>query len=192
MTPAGVLLTGGASRRLGTDKARLRRPDGLTLAEHAAGLLRATCAGAIEVGDGASGLPAVREDPPLAGPLVALLAGVDALLARHMCTEAAHVVVLGCDYPRLDVSALERLVAAEPAGATAIATTPDGRLHYVCARLAPDDVAEARGRATAGERALRWLATLPHVAVELPADQLVDVDTPADAEALGLCAEPAP
>ena len=59
---AGVLLTGGASRRMGTDKARLV-VDGETLAARSARVLAAVCEPVIEVGPGVSGLPAVEEEP---------------------------------------------------------------------------------------------------------------------------------
>ena len=72
---AGVLLTGGASSRMGTDKARLV-VNGETLAAHAARVLSAVCDPVIEVGQGVTGLPAIQEDPAGAGPLVALVAGV--------------------------------------------------------------------------------------------------------------------
>ena len=60
---SGLLLTGGASRRLGVDKSRLR-VDGRTLAERAAERLRAVCDIVVEVGPGRSDLPVAREDPP--------------------------------------------------------------------------------------------------------------------------------
>ena len=76
---AGVLLTGGASRRMGTDKARLV-VNGETLAARAARVLVGRVrSGRSRSGPSVSGLPAVQEDPPGAGPLVALLAGVGAL-----------------------------------------------------------------------------------------------------------------
>ena len=59
MTPAGILLTGGASRRMGTDKATIV-VGGETLARRTARLLSAVCDPAVEVGPGASDLPAVR------------------------------------------------------------------------------------------------------------------------------------
>jgi molybdopterin-guanine dinucleotide biosynthesis protein A len=174
-----VLLTGGASRRLGVDKAQLVRPDGTTLAQHAAASLRDVCGACVEVGPGVSGLPATRESPAGAGPLAALVAGVHALSVE------GPIVLLGCDYPRLDAAALRTIVRAEPATLTAIARAGD-RLHYVCARYAPDAIAAAEARFAAGERALRWIETWPHVAVDLDPALLVDVDTPDDAAALGL------
>src|SRR5579872_5975186 len=75
---AGVLLTGGASTRMGRDKASIT-VGGDTLAGRTGRLLRRVADPCVEVGPGVSGLPAVREDPPGAGPLVAVSAGWDAL-----------------------------------------------------------------------------------------------------------------
>src|SRR5712692_7095438 len=74
VTVAGVLLTGGASRRMGRDKALLV-VDGRTLAERGAELLAAVADPVVEVGPGHSGLAAVQEDPPGSGPLAGLCAG---------------------------------------------------------------------------------------------------------------------
>ena len=76
----GLLLTGGASRRMGEDKA-LIEVGGRRLVDHAAALLTAVADPVIEVGPGWSGLPAVREDPPGSGPLAALGAGAASLRA---------------------------------------------------------------------------------------------------------------
>lgn len=60
-TCAGLLLTGGASRRMGADKALLEI-GGRRLADRGASVLAAVCHPVLEVGPGVSGLPAVRED----------------------------------------------------------------------------------------------------------------------------------
>ena len=52
---AGIVLTGGRSRRLGVDKATLVL-DGETLAQRAARHLEAVCAPVVEAGDGVSGV----------------------------------------------------------------------------------------------------------------------------------------
>nr|MDP9020189.1 NTP transferase domain-containing protein [Actinomycetota bacterium] len=57
---AGLLLTGGASRRMGRDKALLA-VHGLPLAQRTAGVLAAVVAPVLEVGPGRSTLPAVQE-----------------------------------------------------------------------------------------------------------------------------------
>src|SRR5919206_1287305 len=112
---AGLLLTGGASRRMGTDKA-LIEVDGRRLVDRAAAVLAAVADPVIEVGPGWSGLPAVREDPPGSGPLAALGAGAAALRAHGHdgCT-----LVLAVDMPWVTVELL-RLLAERPGPMTAV------------------------------------------------------------------------
>src|SRR5690348_2205329 len=141
----GVLLTGGASRRLGTDKASLVL-DGETLAARAARVLTAVCNPVIEVGDGASGLPSVRENPAGAGPLAALVAGVDTL-------GVAPVVLLACDMPFVDVPLL-RLLAEWPGDGTVVPVN-DGRMQYACARYGAASIDEARAALRGGLTALK-------------------------------------
>ena len=67
-------------------------------------VLASVCDPVIEVGAGVSGLPAVREDPPGAGPLVALLAGVGRVGRSRRC------VLLACDLPFVEAPLLRLLV----------------------------------------------------------------------------------
>ena len=92
---AGILLTGGRSRRMGVDKASLV-VDGETLAVRAGRLLATVCEPTLELGDGASGLDHVREAPAGAGPLAALAAAGVALRARGFTGPA---LVLAVDLP---------------------------------------------------------------------------------------------
>src|SRR6478609_6715311 len=131
---AGVLLTGGASRRMGTDKARLV-VDGETLAVRSARVLAEVCDPVIEVGSGLSGLPAIEEEPRGAGPLVALLAGVGAL------GNPRAVVLLACDLPFVE-PALLRLLVERPGWGTVVPVV-DGRFQYACARYGPASFDEA-------------------------------------------------
>ena len=106
-TVAGLLLTGGASRRMGRDKALIEIGGQRLVDRLAAGLL-AVADPVLEVGPGWSALPAVREDPPGTGPLAAVSTGAAALRA------AGHdgpVIVLAVDMPRAGVEVL-RLLAA--------------------------------------------------------------------------------
>ena len=81
MPAAGLLLTGGASRRMGQDKAALPATDGgESLAGRTARLLAAATSPTLEVGPGWSDLPAVVEVQRGGGPLVALAAG-----RRELC-----------------------------------------------------------------------------------------------------------
>jgi molybdenum cofactor guanylyltransferase len=176
----GLLLTGGASSRLGVAKAELRR-DGERLADRTAGLLRGVCPVALEVGPGASSLPAVREDPPGSGPLAAVVAGAAALLARGV---AGPVLVLAVDLPFVDVALLAWL-AGQPGSGTVVPRVA-GSPQSLCARYGPGDLAVAarlRHDGAASMRSLLDAVTVTYVderAWQAVADPSCfdDVDTP--------------
>jgi molybdopterin-guanine dinucleotide biosynthesis protein A len=181
---AGVLLTGGSSRRLGFDKATARI-GAETLAERAARVLAAVCAPVVEIGPGRSPLPAVREEPAGSGPLAGLVAGADALGVDTL-------VLLGCDLVRIEAPVLA-LLAGWQGAATAVPTV-DGRPQYVCARYGADAIEAARALLVTGERSLRALfdaidADLvpePRWQAVAPVDAFDDLDTPADLARLGV------
>jgi molybdopterin-guanine dinucleotide biosynthesis protein A len=181
---AGVLLTGGSSRRMGTDKARLV-VNGETLAARSARVLTAVCDPVVEVGPGVSGLPAVLEDPAGAGPLVALLAGVGAL------GEPRSVILLACDLPHVSPELLGLLVEW-PGGGTVIPVV-DGRFQYACARYGRTAFDEARASLRHGSSSLREIAGSDCEYVSeadwrgvATALTFADVDTPEDMRRLGL------
>jgi molybdopterin-guanine dinucleotide biosynthesis protein A len=184
VTCAGLVLTGGSSRRLGFDKAAVRIGDE-TLAARAARVLAVVCSPLIEVGPGHTGLRAVREVPPGSGPLAALVAGADAL-------GAASIVLLGCDLVRVESGMLGLLAAWD--GAPTVVPLVAGQPQLVCARYGPDALAAARELVATGERSLR--ALLAAVDVDLvteerwrvvaDVDAFVDLDTPEDLARLGL------
>jgi molybdopterin-guanine dinucleotide biosynthesis protein A len=181
-----VLLTGGTSRRLGTDKATLVI-DGTTLARRTAATLHALGLVAVEVGPGHTDLPAVREDPPGGGPLAGLVAGHDALRDALDGPPDA-VLLVACDLPNV-APALAALLAAPPADLV-VPVDAGGRGQYVCARYGADLLARAADLVAAGERSLRALAATvpPDRVIELgdvPPDALADIDTPADARRWG-------
>ena len=184
MTGAGVLLTGGTSRRMGTDKAEIVWR-GETLAVRAARVLAAVCDRVVEVGPGVSGLDAVREDPVGAGPLAALVAGAAALGVRQP------VVLLACDLPFVEPPLLQLLL--DWPGRETVIPLVGGHLQYTCARYGSDALERARAALRAGDRSLRLAADVDHdeiaeeawQAVARP-DALADVDTPEDLHRLGL------
>ncbi len=189
MTPtAGIVLTGGRSRRLGVDKATLVL-DGETLARRAARRLGATCSPVLEAGDGVTGLEAVRESPAGAGPLAGLAAAGEWLRARGHHIPA---VLLAVDLPLIDEPFL-RWLRDRPGAPTAVLRV-DGRLQPVCARYGPDALLAAGSLVTGGIRALRELFdVIDHDVVEedewrvvTTSDTFLDVDTPADAQRLGI------
>jgi molybdopterin-guanine dinucleotide biosynthesis protein A len=185
---AGILLTGGRSRRLGVDKATLVL-DGETLADRAARRLGAVCAPLVEAGDGLSGLPSVRERPSGAGPLAAL-AGAGAWLRDRGHAGAA--VLLAVDLPGVDEPFLRWL--RDRPGEPTVVLRVDGRLQPVCARYGPEALLAAGSLVAGGVRALHELFdVVDHDVVEADEwrnvaspDTFLDVDTPADAQRLGI------
>jgi molybdopterin-guanine dinucleotide biosynthesis protein A len=189
---AGILLTGGASRRMGADKASLVL-DGLggaTLAVRAARVLAGICDPVVEVGPGATDLPALREEPPGRGPLAAVVAGADAL-------GVVPVVVLACDMPFVDERIVE-FVANHPAPADgAVVVLASGRAQYGCARYGTVPLERARAALARDERSFartlgddESVVLVPEdewrAATGAPAHAFADVDTPADLERFGL------
>jgi molybdopterin-guanine dinucleotide biosynthesis protein A len=175
-----LLLTGGSSRRLGTDKATIVW-QGDTLAARAARVLTRVCAPVIEVGPGVTALPVARERPPGAGPLAAVLAGVRAI-ESHAGSEVDAVLVLACDMPFVEPPLLE-LLATWPGTGTVIPTR-DGRAQYLCARYGKAWLRNAEAAGTTSFKAV------PALECELiaedawhaisPANAFDDIDTPAD------------
>jgi molybdopterin-guanine dinucleotide biosynthesis protein A len=185
---AGILLTGGRSRRLGVDKATLVLA-GETLAQRSTRCLGAVCSPVVEAGDGVSGLPAVRETPSGAGPLAALAAAGAWLRDRGHHGAA---ILLAVDLPRVDEAFLRWL--CDRPGEPTVVLRVDGRLQPVCARYGADALVAAGSLVTGGIRALHELFdVVEHDVVEVDEwrnvaspDTFVDVDTPADAERLGI------
>src|SRR5215211_7923144 len=156
---AAAVLAGGASRRMGRDKATLR-VGGVELAA-------LVLAAAAQVADpvvlvAPEGHPARRVDAPAVadpglGPLAALAAALDAL-------EAEHVLVLAADHPGLRVPLLAHLVAlagrAGAAGPEAVACRRGPRLEPLVAvyrRLPALAAARARLAGPAAARSLLGL-----------------------------------
>jgi molybdenum cofactor guanylyltransferase len=196
VTIAGVLLTGGASRRMHTDKASIVWR-GETLAARAGRVLAEVCTPVLEVGSGVSGLPSVREDPPGSGPLAALVAGARAIRSMGRSTGGSTggsrgpILLLACDLPFVEAPVL-RLVTGQP-GSGSVVPRVAGRLQFACARYGPDAIERAELALAAGERSLRAVVegncaevTEAEWARVGPANSFADVDTPEDLRRLGL------
>ena len=178
---AGLLLTGGASRRMGGDKALLE-VDGLSLAQRTANVLAAVVAPLLEVGPGRTTLPAVEEQPAGEGPLTAAAAGFRAL------SDLGHVgpvMVVATDLPRLSV-AVVRALAAHPSAGSVVALVA-GRPQWLAARWSPWAVGRAPGLVGQGQRRMGALADdVEWLDGSEWAGDLIDVDTPADLRHAGL------
>ena len=155
----GVVLAGGASRRMGRDKARLRL-GGQRLVDRAVERL-ATVADRVVVAPGPRSLGCEHEVADVAdvtGPLAGLLAGL-------RTTRAPVVVAVPVDAPHTSPRLLVRLatlcVARDRAAAVAVADDRVQALHVAVQRTA---VPAIESRVAAGEvsprRLLGWLDAL--------------------------------
>ncbi len=132
VAPIGLVLAGGAGKRMGRAKGDLL-VGGRPLALRAAQLLAPLCEGVlISVGPGranpAPGYPVVEDAGPAGrGPL----AGIDAAFAA---TSAADLLVLACDYPQMGSELLRALLAqAVPGDELVLPRDSAGRDHPLVA-----------------------------------------------------------
>lgn len=106
----GVVLAGGASRRMGRDKAALAVA-GETLAARAARLLASVCRRVVLADGGRNlvpGLPSLP-DAPIQGPAAGILAAARAWPGHPL-------LVLACDLPRVPAALLAELLQEAGAG----------------------------------------------------------------------------
>ncbi|MFW2514622.1 molybdenum cofactor guanylyltransferase [Demequina sp. SO4-13] len=182
-TCAAIVLSGGASRRLGgTDKASLR-VGGASLLDHALAAA-APYAPSVVVGPATEDHPGVsytRENPPGGGPVAGIAAGLEAL-----DTDTPFVLVMACDMPRA-ITALPALVTAADtaAGDGAWAVDAGGRTQPLLAVYRRDSL--VRGLAGLGDAhgaSMRAL-TADLIMIEVPVgDAARDADTWDDVRAL--------
>jgi molybdopterin-guanine dinucleotide biosynthesis protein A len=112
MTLGAVILVGGASTRMGADKA-IQVWQGRRAVDLVADLARAAGAGVVITAGGDYGLPFVSDPPGRAGPAAGLIAGARRLAADGM----SHGLFLAVDAPSLRPADLAPLLSAPDPGA---------------------------------------------------------------------------
>jgi molybdopterin-guanine dinucleotide biosynthesis protein A len=186
---AAMVLTGGASTRMGVDKALLEVA-GLPNAARLAKELSGVAAAVIEVGPGWSGaVLRALEEPPGAGPLAAVAAGAAGLGAAGW---EGPVLVVACDMP-LATGALFELLAAYPSERSVVPFA-GGRLQPLCARWSWEDLRLSEALCRRGERSMKALLQEGDFTVFGPSKwprwlserHFFDVDTPEQAAQAGL------
>ena len=113
----GLVLAGGRSSRMGSDKAALVHPDGRTLLRRCHDLLREAGCETIaislrhdqEIPAGLDGTEIVRD------PEGASLGPIAGIVAAMRLDPAADWLVLACDLPRLDAATLVHLIGSKQA-----------------------------------------------------------------------------
>lgn len=144
---AGLLLTGGRSRRMGRDKATLEL-DGERLSARLGRLLAEVAQPALEVGPGWSGLE--RAGPDLGeGPLTGIAAGWRSLQQLGFDGD---VIVLATDLPNLRAEVLA-WIAGRPETVSVVPVV-GGRPQPLCARWCRQDLERAVELVGHGERAV--------------------------------------
>ncbi|WP_404390332.1 molybdenum cofactor guanylyltransferase [Humibacillus xanthopallidus] len=176
-----LVLTGGASRRMGSHKPSLR----VGAAPMVVRVLAAARPRPVLVvgrdDDVPDGIPVLVEDPAGCGPVAAIAAGLG-----HLPEGADVVVVLAADLPFVTSVHLDRLVSAvlhhPPTEGPAVTTDATGRLNWLCSawRRAALEAAIDRLGDPAG-RSMRDLAAGLRPVEVADTDHVADdVDTPDD------------
>lgn len=179
--PAPLVLVGGASRRMGTDKALLE-VDGVPAALRVARVVAEVCGVAttevLLVGGPAAwaselGLGHLADDRPGEGPLAA----IDTAL-RHLGCDC---LVVACDLLGVDAATVDAVRAAgELLGCdVAVAVDPDGRRQPLLARWNVGAAPVVTAAVAAGERApRRVLDALAVVDVAVGGAEVSNVNSP--------------
>ena len=183
---AAVVLAGGASRRMGRDKATMPHPGHprITMLEYTISVCSARCSPVFVVAAPGQSLPdlrgtcdarILRDDVRGIGPLSATGRGLRA--AADAGVERAFVSAV--DMPNHSVYIIDVLAGYRDVD---VVLPWDGRDHYLAGvyRTALADVIGAL--TAAGERRMRALADTAHTqrVVLAPTDALVNLNTPAD------------
>ena len=179
----GVVLTGGASRRMGRTKA-LIEIDGVAMGTRVAtAMAEVGCRPVRALGGDPDdlaplGLTVIADRWPGEGPLAGILCALESAAGDG----PDDVMVLACDLADIGPADLRRLVDAAdlaPAADAIVATTD--RSEPGCAIWRTSSIGEVRRRFEAGERAVhRVFEGLDVVEVPLPAAALRNINAPAD------------
>jgi len=180
LEPWGLVMAGGESRRMGTDKALLTRPDGATWLEHAAGLLGAVCeavwvsARSDQLLPAPAGVEIIVDGYQDLGPAAGLLSAWDRFPDRPW-------LVLATDMPWVHSDLLRLLVRARDSQATATGFRhSDGFAEPLCAVWEPRARPLLQRRVAGGDASLSALlkaTTVKWLAVADPGS-LASANTP--------------
>jgi len=152
----GVLLTGGASRRLGPAKAALD-VDGVFLSHRVARVMSEVCEQVTVLGrEPIEGFAFLADSEEYGGPLVAL---------SSFQPSADRVFVASCDLPNLTAEAILRLASLD---GEAVVPRADGLLQPLCAVYSASAFDRAREvGAKGGKSMMKWLEEMSVVEVKL-------------------------
>ncbi|BBZ76719.1 putative molybdenum cofactor guanylyltransferase [Mycolicibacterium anyangense] len=178
---AAVVLAGGASRRMGRDKATLAHPSApTTMVEHTVAVLSPRCAPVFVIAAPGQALPnmnanVLRDEVRGVGPLLATGRGLRAAAAAGL----DRAFVTAVDMPNLSVEVIDALVDDDGVD---IVLPWDGRDHYLAGIYRTGLADHIDSLVAAGERSMRALAeTVVTQRVVVPFEhQLANINSPAD------------
>ncbi len=178
---AAVVLAGGASRRMGRDKATLAHPTAATtMVEHTVAVLSPRCAPVFVIAAPGQALPnmnanVLRDEVRGVGPLLATGRGLRAAAAAGL----DRAFVTAVDMPNLSVEVIDALVDDDGVD---IVLPWDGRDHYLAGIYRTGLADHIDSLVAAGERSMRALAeTVVTQRVVVPFEhQLANINSPAD------------
>ena len=180
---AGAILSGGDSRRFGSDKSLAPTPSG-PLAGVALQALRSAgldpvvlIAGSAEL-SAALAIPSVPDRTPGEGPL----AGLGTALS--WASGVSRIVVVPCDMPGITPAVIRSLVQAGD-NATASVASLNGEPHPIIGCWPTSRAAAINALLRSGERRMRSaLDSGSYVLVDAPEAELADADYPAELDRL--------
>lgn len=183
---AGIILAGGASRRMGRDKATLPY-EGATLVERMVSILAPRCAPIFVIAAPGQALPALdaevlRDEVRGVGPLLATGRGLRA--AAEAGSELAFVSAV--DMPLLTVELIDELVAPAVRVEADVVLPWDGRDHYLAGVYRTALAGRVDELIAAGERSMRALVDrVDTQRIVMPEQRaLTNVNTAADLAAI--------
>jgi molybdopterin-guanine dinucleotide biosynthesis protein A len=183
---AAVILAGGASRRMGRDKATLTY-EGTTLVERMVSILKPRCAPVFVIAAPGQALPpldaeVLRDEVRGVGPLLATGRGLRA--AAEAGSELAFVAAV--DMPLLTVDLLDELAGPAVRLGADVVLPWDGRDHYLAGVYRTALAGRVAELVAAGERSMRALVErVDTQRIVMPEQRaLTNVNTAADLAAI--------
>ncbi|WP_156685975.1 molybdenum cofactor guanylyltransferase [Mycobacterium sp. Marseille-P9652] len=187
---AGIVLAGGASRRMGRDKASMPVPgsaDGRTMLEHVVGVLAERCDPVLVMAAQGQPLPAVqaqivRDESRGLGPLPATARGLRAAGEAG----ARFAFISAVDMPFLAPELIDELMRMALETGAEVVLPWDGQDHYLAGIYRTDLADRADALVAAGQRSMRALADSSDAQRIVISDSrfLTNVNSDADLRAL--------
>ena len=182
--PAGVVLTGGASRRMGVDKATMV-VDGKPMAVRVADAMweaschPVECQGGDLVAIGEYGMDVLADTRPGAGPVAA----IHDALTRH---PGVSVVVAACDMVDLDCDTIRSVIDAGSSGDADVAVATTGGERHLVAWWRAGTAGRLGALLADGVTSYRTaLGRLRTIDVEVEPTTIRNLNTPSDVDARG-------